>query len=239
MDVRLAAIQYRPPKGAPDSARGDLEALLHRAGAAGAALAVAPEMATTGYVWPHPALIAPHCEPADGPTAARLGRVARKHRMWVVCGFAEDGGDAYYNSAMVIDHDGQLAGVYRKVDLFDLDTFWATPGDTAFAVDTPFGPLAVGICRDLVEDRYPLWLKENQPSVLAFCAAWVPCGEDVHAYWLERLAPFNGVTVAANGWGVDMGVPCSGGSAILSSAGVLASGPAEGDALVIADLSLR
>ena len=48
--MKLAAVQYRPPKARPARARADLVRLAGAAVDAGAGLVVLPEMATCGYV---------------------------------------------------------------------------------------------------------------------------------------------------------------------------------------------
>ena len=106
--VKLAALQYRPPKGRPHEARSDLVRWVSEAGEQGAHLVVCPEMATTGYVWEGPEALLPHAEPAEGPTYRALGPIAREHQMWVVCGYAERADDGLYNAALIIDPSGRF-----------------------------------------------------------------------------------------------------------------------------------
>ena len=72
-----------------------------------------------------------------------------------VCHFknvAKDG-NVLYNSAAMIDADGEILGVYRKTHIPDdhyyQEKFYFTPGNTGFTVwDTHFGKVGVGICWD-------------------------------------------------------------------------------------------
>lgn len=237
METIMAALQLRPPKGRPREARARLVAAFEEAGRWGARLAVAPEMATAGYVWPYPHLVAPHAEPADGPTAAALAPIARRYGMWIVCGYPELHEGALYNAALVIDEGGAVVGSYRKNALYNLDELWAQPGDTRLILPTPFGSLAVGICRDIVDDGFCDWVRAQAPAVVAFPASWIPgSGEDPHAYWQGRLAGYPGLLIAANTWGTDQGITSSGRSAILGPRGVLSHAPAQGDAIITASL---
>jgi predicted amidohydrolase len=246
--VKLAAVQYRPPKGRPEEARLDLVRLLDEACGRGAELVVFPEMATSGYVWSNAAEVLPHAELRRGPTFRALSERARHHGAWVVCGLPErfhppgmrepSGRPAVrlYNSALVLSPDGALATCYRKVLLFEADETWAEPGWRRAVCPTPFGRLAPGICMDLNDPRFIRHLFQGRADVLAFCTNWVDEGVDVHPYWAGRLAGWPGWTVAANTYGVDRGVRFSGRSAILAPGGrVVATTGAEGDAVIVVD----
>lgn len=234
--MRLAAVQYRPPKAAPEEARSRLCALVDEAGSSGARLIVCPEMATTGYVWSSPDEILPHAERAGGPTSRALGLLAAKHRAWVVSGFAEIDGEHLYNSALILTPEGQLAGVYRKVLLYDLDHTWARRGDRRVLVETELGVMSPSICMDLNDPGYTLHLAQHRPKVVAFCTNWLEQGLDILPYWRERLGRWRGWFVAANTWGVDRGVRFYGRSAILNPKGqAVAMAPPEGDAVLIAE----
>jgi len=234
--MKLAAIQYCPPKGRPARARRELVRLATAAVDAGAELIVMPELATTGYVWPSAAAIAPFCEAADGPTFAALAPVAARGAT-IICGFAERAPDGrLYNSALFIDDQGRLAGCYRKILLFPLDATWAGAGTRRMVLQTTLGQVAPAICMDINDPRLATWLTMIQPRILAFCTNWVEEGEDAHAWWRERLRGWRGWMVAGNRWGSDEDVLFSGRSAILSPAGeVLAQAGPEEDGVVLVD----
>ena len=54
-------------------------------------------------------------EPVPGPTTKRLGELAREARAYIVAGIYERVGSTVYNTAVLIDREGRLAGTYRKV----------------------------------------------------------------------------------------------------------------------------
>lgn len=65
----------------------------------------------------------------------------------------EKDGNELYNSAVMIDADGELLGVYRKTHIPDdhyyQEKFYFTPGDTGFKVfKTAYGNIGIGICWD-------------------------------------------------------------------------------------------
>ncbi|MHC4405942.1 MAG: carbon-nitrogen hydrolase family protein [Planctomycetota bacterium] len=93
---------------------------------------------------------APECaEPIPGPSTKRLGRATRDNRLWVVAGLYEQAGDLVYNTAVLLDRQGRLAGTYRKVHLPREE--WkkgVTPADAYPVFQTDFGTVAVQICYD-------------------------------------------------------------------------------------------
>lgn len=99
----------------PEESFRRAEALADRAAAAGARLLVLPELFATGFSM-NAELVA-----ASGEAALQLmTRLARRHRVWVVGGFAESAGDRPYNACAVVDPDGEERARYRKIHPFSL-----------------------------------------------------------------------------------------------------------------------
>lgn len=89
-------------------------------------------------------------EPVPGPTTERLGAMARKLNSYVVGGLYERVGEILYNTAVLIDRQGRLAGKYRKTHLPREEVeAGLTPGDHYPVFDTDFGRVGLMICWDL------------------------------------------------------------------------------------------
>lgn len=89
-------------------------------------------------------------EPVPGPTTESLGQLARELRTYIVAGLYERVPPALYNTAVLIDRDGRLAGTYRKVHLPREE--WEagiTPGDSYPTFQTDFGKIALLVCWDV------------------------------------------------------------------------------------------
>ena len=87
--------------------------------------------------------------PVPGPVTKRLGEAARRNRLWVVAGITERDSDAVYNTAVLMDRRGRLAGTYRKVHLPREE--WkkgVMPGREYPVFRTDFGIVAIQICYD-------------------------------------------------------------------------------------------
>ncbi|HMF09678.1 MAG TPA: carbon-nitrogen hydrolase [Thermoanaerobaculia bacterium] len=93
-------------------------------------------------------------EPVPGPTTERLGAAARDNNICIVAPiFERRAPGLYHNSAAVIDADGKILGLYRKMHIPDdpayYEKFYFTPGDLGFpAFNTRAGKVATLICWD-------------------------------------------------------------------------------------------
>jgi N-carbamoylputrescine amidase len=93
-------------------------------------------------------------EPIPGPSTEALQAVARKKQVVVVASlFEKRAAGLYHNTAAVIDADGSLLGIYRKMHIPDdplyYEKFYFTPGDLGFrAWQTRYGKIGVLVCWD-------------------------------------------------------------------------------------------
>jgi len=93
-------------------------------------------------------------EPIPGPSTKAFQKLAKKHRVVVIASlFEKRAGGLYHNTAVIIDADGKLLGLYRKMHIPDdplyYEKFYFTPGDTGFrAWQTRYGKIGVLICWD-------------------------------------------------------------------------------------------
>jgi predicted amidohydrolase len=89
-------------------------------------------------------------ESLPGPTMKRLGELAKSLNAWVVAGIYERVGPAIYNTAVLIDRKGALAGKYRKTHLPREEVEGGlTPGDSYPTFETDFGRVGLMICWDV------------------------------------------------------------------------------------------
>jgi predicted amidohydrolase len=88
-------------------------------------------------------------EGIPGPSTRLLGEKARRYGMYIVAGLTESDGKLDYNTAVLIDRRGNVAGKYRKVYLPREEVEGGlTPGDTCPVFDTDFGRIGMMICWD-------------------------------------------------------------------------------------------
>ncbi len=96
-----------------------------------------------------PATIEERAHPIPGPVSDRLAEAAKRNKIWVVASMNEQVGDVVYNTAVLLDRQGRLAGKYRKVHLPREE--WRSgvrPGHEYPVFETDFGKVAIQICYD-------------------------------------------------------------------------------------------
>jgi len=152
-------------------------------------------------------------ESIPGPSTASLGRLAAELGVVVVASlFERRAAGVYHNTAAIIDADGALLGIYRKMHIPDdplyLEKFYFTPGDLGFrSFDTRFGRVAVLVCWDQWYPEAARLAALTGAQVLFYPTAigWHPAekaefGAAQHDAWrtIQRAhAIANGIYVAA------------------------------------------
>jgi N-carbamoylputrescine amidase len=129
--------------------------MLEEAASKGVQVACLPELFLTDYFCQRidPAIF-DLAEPFDGPTTQALAKIAKKTGMAIVNSiFERAAAGLYYNTAVIIDKTGEIAGIYRKMHiphdpLFE-EKYYFAPGDLGFkAFDLSVGKIGTLICWD-------------------------------------------------------------------------------------------
>jgi len=93
-------------------------------------------------------------ETIPGGSTDTLARIAKELGVVIIASlFERRAAGLYHNTAAILNADGSLAGIYRKMHIPDdplfYEKFYFTPGDLGFKnFDTPFGRIGVLICWD-------------------------------------------------------------------------------------------
>ncbi|HEV2694064.1 MAG TPA: carbon-nitrogen hydrolase [Verrucomicrobiae bacterium] len=93
-------------------------------------------------------------EKIPGPSTDAFQKLAKKHKVVIIASlFERRASGLYHNTAAIIDADGSLLGIYRKMHIPDdplfYEKFYFTPGDLGFkAWQTRYGKIGVLICWD-------------------------------------------------------------------------------------------
>ncbi|PMB68759.1 Protein N-terminal amidase [Beauveria bassiana] len=220
--MRIACLQFAPQLAETDRNVERADAILDRADPQDIDLLVLPELAFSGYNFKSLGHISPHLELAKtGITATWSRQAALKYGCAVVAGYPEkvDPGRSwpadpeYYNSAIIIDGDGDVVGNYRKSHLYYTDETWALEGGGGFYTGhvRGLGHLVLGICMDINPYKFEApWeayefsnhVLETGARLIVLSMAWCTNADqeefflepkepdmDTLLYWLTRLQP--------------------------------------------------
>lgn len=184
------------------------ESLIPRAAKGGADLLAYPEVFL--YIGPRAGKLA-IAETLDGPTVARFREAARRHRMMILLGSiherSEEEAGRVYNTSVLIGRDGEIAAVYRKLKLFDVElpelrikeSESIIPGsEPPPVVSTDIGNIGLSICFDLrFPDIYQDLRARGAEIVLVPSNFTAPTGEAHWSVLLRARAIENQFYVAA------------------------------------------
>ena len=251
--VKLSLIQMRDA-GSKDKSIDASIGWIEKAAAEGAPIVCLQELFATCY----PCQSEDHdnfdlAESIPGPTTEALQPVAERLGIVIVAPlFERRAPGVYHNSAVVIDADGSIAGVYRKMHIPDdplyYEKFYFIPGDLGFKViPTRFAKLGVGICWDQWFPEAARLFALAGAEILLYPTAigWIDeekeeFGEGQRDAWMTAMrahAIANGIYLGApNRVGIEGRVEFWGSSFIASPRGeILSQGDCSSDQIVSAD----
>jgi N-carbamoylputrescine amidase len=152
--VKLGLVQMRCAEE-PERNLETALAAIGEAASAGAQIVCLPELFRSRYFCQaEEHVYFDLAEPIPGPSSEALCAAARRHEVVVVGSlFERRTAGIYHNTACVIDADGKLLGLYRKMHIPDdplyYEKFYFTPGDLGFrSFETRFARIGVLVCWD-------------------------------------------------------------------------------------------
>jgi predicted amidohydrolase len=254
--VLVAAVQM--------SSRDELEAnlataekLVRRAVARGASLVGLPENVT--FMGPEEAKLATAERFHTGPVGADDGRVARwaaslaaETKTWLLLGGVPEIASSparVHNTALVVDPQGTIAALYRKVHLFDVsladgseyrESKVVEAGGELSVVDTPAGRLGLSFCYDVRFPELYRGLVDRGATILAVPAAFtVPTGRDHwHVLLRARAIESQCYVIAPAQWGSHgHGRVTFGHALVCDPWGTIVAECSDGEGVAIAEIS--
>ncbi|KAL3303108.1 N-terminal amidase [Colletotrichum asianum] len=216
--MRIACLQFAPQVGDVDNNLNRADSVLSKANPEDLDLLVLPELAFSGYNFKSLQHISPFLEPSgSGITSLWARTTALKYNCNVVAGYPEKAdvsgswptGPEYYNSAIVVNEEGETIANYRKSFLYYTDESWALEGDGFFEGFIPgLGHTSIGICNPY-KFRAP-WhafefgfhILHHESNFVIVSMAWMTREDsrtfsrmpnepdmDTLTYWVTRLEP--------------------------------------------------
>jgi predicted amidohydrolase len=141
----------------------------------------------------------------------RMKEIAKQERVYIAHGYVEKSGDNLYNTALLIDRQGNEVVKKRKSFLWHFDDGWFTEGDDVAVADTEFGRVGVIVCADARMPEIVRLAALEGAEFIIDLANLTATGPDIttlqnaqSAYMLSVRALENQVWLAvSNKWGVE------------------------------------
>ncbi|KAL6849512.1 hypothetical protein ACO1O0_009053 [Amphichorda felina] len=220
--MRIGCLQFAPQVADTNNNLNRADSVLSKANPEDLDLLVLPELAFSGYNFKSLHQIAPFLEPSgSGITSLWARTVALKYNCVVTVGYPEKAdvsakwptSPEYYNSAIVVNEDGETIANYRKSFLYYTDETWALEGDEGFygGFIPGLGKTSIGICMDLNPYKFEAaWdafefgfhILEMESNLVIVSMAWMTREDrrqfsrmpddpdmDTLTYWVARLEP--------------------------------------------------
>ena len=246
--LRVACVQLNASESKADNIeRAGL--LVARAAATGADLIVLPEK--WNGIGP-PDFLRNNAESLDdGETVEAMRSWARDHKVTIVGGSIperREGRDKLSNTSVVFDSDGEIAALYRKIHMFDVEVGGQVyreseseePGEEASRVtDVEGWKLGLTICYDLrFPELYRILAVEGAEIITVPAAFTLFTGKDHWELLLRARAVENQCyVVAPNQWGAHRdGKASYGRSTIVDPWGVVLAQAPDEDGIIVAEL---
>lgn len=198
-----------------------------------------PEVLDLG--WTHPSA-KNEAEPIPGNRSDLLCSWAKQNKINICCGLTEKLNDKVFNTALLIDSDGNIIQKYHKINLLVVEQEYYTVGQHLSVIDTQFGTIGVNVCADNYHDSLEIGhtLARMGAQIILSPSAWTidyhqtdtdnPYREKWYKPFHTLAGLYNLVIVSTTSVGYIVGGPYEGKKMVgcslaVGKKGVIANGP--------------
>lgn len=163
-------------------------------------------------------------EPIPGPLTQSLGKLAARYHMYVVANYTELDGSKLYNTAVIIDRQGRVAGKYRKTHLCanEKRCFGICAGDELPVFHLDFGVVGIAICMDIYfPEVFRVLTLKGAEMILWPHQTYGPSEETLQIMARSKAIDYNCVLVTSNFASPDYYAPYSPGHAMTGRAMII------------------
>jgi predicted amidohydrolase len=108
-------------------------------------IVVLPECLDVGWTHPSAKRLA---KEIPGETSNKLCKCAQDNRIMVIAGLTERKNNRFYNSAILIDEEGCILVIHRKINVLKIAQDLYDVGTILSITDTAYGMMGINICAD-------------------------------------------------------------------------------------------
>lgn len=143
--VKIGMGQLLVEGGEPERNLNRAEKMIREASEKGCQILLLPEV--LDLAWTHPSSKT-EAQPIPGPYSDRLCKASRDKGIYVCAGLTERYKERVYNTAILINREGEIMLRYRKINLLTVEHPFYSVGQSLSVVETPFGIIGINICAD-------------------------------------------------------------------------------------------
>ncbi len=147
--MRLALGQLLVEGGEPERNFERAEKLIRTASENHADLILLPE--TIDFAWTHPSSLS-QAKTIPGAYSDIFCEFAKKYQIHICVGLTEHTGQENYNTAILINDNGEIYGRHRKINLLEVEFPFYQVGQQLHVIDTKWGKIGLNICADNYRD---------------------------------------------------------------------------------------
>jgi predicted amidohydrolase len=146
---------------------------------------VFPECSLVGWLSPSARSAA---EVIPGALTQRIKEMAKRHQLAVVVGLEEREGNRVYNTAVMLDRDGEIVSRHRKINELEIGLEVYSRGGSLSVFEFEGRTMAVDICADSWNPVITDALYEMGARVIFSPSAWAvePGGEATNIAWIRE-----------------------------------------------------
>lgn len=225
MNFKIALAQIELELGNPDANYVTARDAVVEAARKGADIVLLPELWASGYDLRN---ARKYASPLGEGWFARMQELAKDHRIGLGGSMIEERGEEFFNTFILVDHQGKQLGFYRKAHLFDLieEKKYFSAGKQLALIESPWGKIGLALCYDL---RFPELFRAyalKGAETILLVAEW-PRRRIAHwdTLLLARAIENQCFIAAVNKVGTSKGEQLGGNSAVIDPMGkILAKG---------------
>lgn len=184
----IALLHLAPEPGEVERNMHALDIAVRAAARQGAALALSPELALSGYGF-RDRIGAAWIERDQAVLLRRISGLALEAGIFLVLGMPFAEGGSLFNGMVVFAPDGREIGRHRKINVLRVGAeSWSMPGDCATVVSLEgLGRLGLFVCADMYSERLVTETAAAGCDLLLSSAAWAPGEHGPNGEW-ERAS---------------------------------------------------
>jgi predicted amidohydrolase len=196
-------------------------------------LIILPE--TMDFAWTHPDALN-ESQPIPSKYSRFFCDLAIKFNIWICVGLTEKTAQGNYNSALLINRQGEIIGKHRKINLLEVEFPYYLVGQSLNVYDTEFGKIGLNICADNYIDSLSIGhtLAQMGAQLILSPSSWTVDhhiteeDEPYHEKWVKPLSvlasTYDLTVVSTTSVGYIVGGPYEGKKMVGRSIAIDASG---------------